>query len=520
MKYRSIFLLLSLFFLWVLFEARQFRLSSGEENEQAVYLCAHEALTLDPSRAYDYASIRVTANLYEGLVKSRPDSAEIEPCLAKAWEISADGLTWTFRLRPGVTFHDGTPLDAQAVKFNVERLLNSKDAPATGQLAYGMVESVEAVDGLTVRFKLKFPYAPFLNNLAAFFAAPVVSPEDLKKSGGGTETALAGTGPFLLEKWDRGKEITLKANPAYWGTKPALKRIVFRTERDPQKRVRLLLSKKADIIDAEPEDIPSLEAKGCRIWRVAGPDISYLGFYTNKKPFSDSAVRLAACRAIDQEHLVNGVLKSKAVLARGPLPPGILGYDETLRQPSRDLEEARRLLAGADYPRGLSITIITYAGERPYNPAGGEALARAVAEQLSGAGFQVRVSAYPWEEFKKALSRQEGDAFLYGWTADNRDPDNFLFTLFSSAQISTGLNATRYSRQKVDTLLITAQRTLDPGLRARLYQDVINELRQDVPAFFINHSLFVLAAAPALQNLTVLPGGVPLFQNAKKKMHN
>ncbi|MGB9846480.1 MAG: ABC transporter substrate-binding protein, partial [Desulfotomaculales bacterium] len=110
----------------------------------------------------------------------------------------------------------------------------------------------------------------------------------------------------------------------------------------------------------------------------------------------------------------------------------------------------------------------------------------------------------------------EGDAFLYGWTADNRDPDNFLFTLFSSAQIPTGLNATRYSRQKTDTLLVTAQRTLDPTLRARLYQDVLNELRQDTPAFFINHSLFVLAASPALQNLQVYPGGVPLFQNAKK----
>jgi peptide/nickel transport system substrate-binding protein len=507
--------ILFLFSLWAFFKLHPAQFFNREEKEeQVVYLCTQEAQTLDPSRACDYASARVTANLYEGLVKFRPGSLEIEPALAKEWEISADGLTWTFHLRPGVTFHDGTPFNAQAVKFNVDRLLNKKDA--YGQLVYGMVEAVEATDELTVRFRLKFPYAPFLNNLALFFAAPVISPEAVKKYGDGLATHPVGTGPFFLEKWEKGKEIILAANPSYWGTKPAAGRIVFRLESDSRKRTALLLNGRADVIDASPEEIPSLSAKGCQIWRITGPDVSYLGFYTNKKPFSDAAVRQAACRAIDNERLVRELFGNMAVPASGPLPPDTLGYDAAIRQPSPNLKEARRLLAGAGYPDGLPITIITYEGERPYNPAGGEALARELAGQLAGAGFQVKVFTYPWEEFKKALYRQEGDAFLYGWTADNRDPDNFLFTLFSSAQIPTGLNATRYSRQKTDTLLVTAQRTLDPTLRARLYQDVLNELRQDTPAFFINHSLFLLAASPALQNLQVYPGGVPLFQNVKK----
>ncbi|MGB9847359.1 MAG: ABC transporter substrate-binding protein, partial [Desulfotomaculales bacterium] len=330
MTRKFLFLLFFLFSLWAFFKLHPAQFLNGrEKEEQVVYLCAQEAQTLDPSRACDYASARVTANLYEGLVKFRPGSLEIEPALAKEWEISADGLTWTFHLRPGVTFHDGTPFNAQAVKFNVDRLLNKKDA--YGQLVYGMVEAVEATDELTVRFRLKFPYAPFLNNLALFFAAPVISPEAVKKYGDGLATHPVGTGPFFLEKWEKGKEIILAANPSYWGTKPAAGRIVFRLERDSRKRAALLLNGRADVIDASPEEIPSLSAKGCQIWRITGPDVSYLGFYTNKKPFSDAAVRQAACRAIDNERLVRELFGNMAVPASGPLPPDTLGYDAAIR---------------------------------------------------------------------------------------------------------------------------------------------------------------------------------------------
>ncbi|MEW6423660.1 MAG: ABC transporter substrate-binding protein [Bacillota bacterium] len=487
------------------------------KTDQLIYLCQEEFQTLDPARAQDYSSLKVIANIYEGLVRFKPGSFEVEPCLATGWKASQDKLNWTFKLRPGVTFHDGTPFDAAAVKYSFDRQINNLTANTS--MVFGMVESIQVLDRLTVRFKLKFPYAPFLNNLALPFVTPIVSPA-AQKDGGDPALQPAGTGPYMLEKREQEREIILKENPLYWGEKPALKKIIFRTESDAAKRKRLILSGRADVIDAAPEDIPALENKGIKIWRVPGADISYLGFYTNKKPFQDPGVRQAACRAIDQPRLLQELFGENAIPAKGPLPPGILGHAQELRQLPYDPQESRRLLAAAGYPRGLPITIITYAGERPYNPAGGEKLARALAKQLAGAGFKTRVVVHPWEKFKKALLDQEGDAFLYGWISDNGDPDNFLYTLFSSAQITTGLNATRYHNQRIDTLLITAQRTPDPILRARLYQDIQKQLLQETPAFFINHSLLAVAASPAVSDLTLHPGGFIYFQNAKKQNRN
>ncbi len=505
------------FTLYVSFGQSFFGIFATKKDDQLVYLCQDAWQTLDPAQAQDYASLKVIANIYEGLVKFKPGTFEVEPCLATSWETSKDGLRWTFKLRPGVVFHDGTPFNADAVKASFDRQSRQKEAPGNFSLVYGMVDSVQVIDPLTVCFHLKFPYAPFLNNLALPFAAPVVSPAGPEKPGSGPARPPAGTGPFMPARWTPGKEIILKANPHYWGKKPALKQIIFRPEPDAGKRSRLIAGGKADVIDAAQEEIPYLAKKGLQILRTPGADVSYLGFYANKKPFQNPLVRQAACQAINQPQLVKDLFGDNAIAANGPLPPGILGHAAELRQPPFNPQQSRQLLAAAGYPDGLPITIITYAGERPYNPAGGEKLAQALARQLAGGGFQAAVRAYPWEKFKQALLQQEGDAFLYGWISDNGDPDNFLYTLFSSAQIATGLNATRYHNQRVDTLLITAQQTPDPALRARLYRDVQEQLLQDKPAFFINHSHLPVAVSPTVQNLNVHPGNFFSFQNVSKQ---
>ena len=510
---KGLFALVFFFSLYVFYAQGLFWLPGAKKGEELVYLCQHAAQTLDPAQAQDYASLKVIANIYEGLVKFKPGTFEVEPCLATNWETSPDGLRWTFKLRPGVAFHDGAPFTAEAVKFSFDR---QKKQTENFSLVYGMVDSVQVIDPLTVSFRLKFPYAPFLNNLALPYVAPVVSPAAPEKARAGRAGFPAGTGPFLPARWEPDKEIILKANPAYWGKKPALDRIVFRTEPDAGKRSRLLAGGKADVIDAAPEDAPELAKKGMQILRIPGADVSYLGFYTNKKPFQNPLVRQAACRAINQPQLIKELFGANALAANGPLPPGIPGYAAELRQLSCNPAESRRLLAAAGYPAGLPITVIVYAGERPYNPAGGEKLARALARQLAGGGFQTRIRVYPWEEFKQALLKQDGDAFLYGWTGDNGDPDNFLYTLFSSAQIATGLNATHYHNQRVDTLLVTAQRTLDPALRARLYRDAQEQLLRDRPAFFLNHSLLPVAASPRVRNLTVHPGNFFSLLNVSK----
>jgi len=516
---KSLFLLfffLSLYFLYIQSFSWPFR---SDKEDQLTYLSRQECRTLDPALAQDYYSARIIANIYEGLVKFKPGTYETGPCLATDWEVSRDGLHWTFKLRPGVYFQDGSPFNAGAVKFSVDRQLNTKGALNYASLVYGMVESVQVIDNLTVRFDLKFPYAPFLNNLAMPYAAPIVSPAAAQKYNNDLSFHPAGTGPYVLQSWGEGKNLVLTSNQAYWGDKPSVNKITFRVIKEDAARTRQLINGKADAADAAPGDAAALSNQNIKILSLPGADTGYLGFYTDKKPFNNPKIRLAACQAIDQQSLIQKLsgASQNIISANGPLPPGILGYESGLRQPPCNPPQARQALAAAGYPNGLKITIITYVKSRPYNPAGGEKLAQELSKQLAGAGFQVQITAYPWEKFKKALFNQEGDAFLYGWVSNNGDPDDFLYTLFTSGQITSGLNATHYSNQRFDTLLLSAQRTQDPALRARFYEDAQKELLQDMPAYFISHSLYTIAASTAVIDLKTNPGGLFYLNLVKKQ---
>ncbi|MDQ0287362.1 peptide/nickel transport system substrate-binding protein [Desulfofundulus luciae] len=486
-----------------------------ERQDFIVYLQETEARTLDPARADDLASARVLANIYEGLVRFRTGTG-VEPCLATRWEVSRDGRQWTFYLRPNVTFHDGTPFNAEAVKFNVERLLNQQNCYTYATFTYGMVQSVEVIDSLTVRFNLKYPYAPFLYNLAMPVAAPIVSPRAVQQYKEEFWKHPAGTGPFIFQQWKQNNEITLVANPRYWGVKPSTPGVIFRTVPDPNMRIKLLLSGSAQISEGiPPQEVTALKDKGFRMINTPGLDISYLGFYTNKGPFRDVALRRVARQACDPQALAELLFPGQTIMARGPLPPGTLGYEQTPEPLRPQPERARRELIAAGYTPGLQITLLAYANPRPYNPAGGERLGRALAEQLERAGFSCSIKVYPWDEFKKALFRQEGDAFIYGWTSDNADPDNFLYTLFSSEQIACGLNTTRYRNPQVDTLLITAQQTLDSSRRAQIYRDVLQHIREDVPMVFLHHSLYTLVMADNVQGVIIRPQGIPYLGNVQ-----
>lgn len=489
------------------------------KSNQLVYLRQENCRTLDPAKAEDQGSAGVILNIFEGLVRFEPGSAKIQPCLAESWEVSGDSMSWTFKLRPGVVFQDGTPFNAQAVKSSIDRQLkkNAGSSITQASLIYGMVRSLNVIDDLTVRFNLEFPYAPFLNNLAVPFAAPVVSPAAVEKYGQDFWLYPSGTGPYILKRWNQGREVVLKANPGYWGKKPLTDEVIFRSEPSGARRLKLLLDGRADVIEGSPDfNFAALAGKGISVSRVSGMDISYLGFYTNKKPFNDPKVRRAACLSINQQELIKTLFKNNALLADGPLPPGILAYEKDTEQYTYNLEQAREQLKEAGYPDGLEITLLCYSNPRTYNPAGGRELARYLSGQLNRAGFKTQIVSYPWEQFKKALSRQEGDAFIYGWTCENCDPDDFFYTLFSSAQIASNLNSTRYSNQKVDTLLVTAQRIGDPDLRIRLYHDAQQQLLMDAPALFLNHSLNILLSRPEVQGFTPQPGGLIYLNSVKK----
>jgi peptide/nickel transport system substrate-binding protein len=165
----------------------------------------------------------------------------------------------------------------------------------------------------------------------------------------------------------------------------------------------------------------------------------------------------------------------------------------------------------------MRITLLTYIGDRPYNPAGGEKLASAIKSDLAAIGVNCEIKAYDWQQYKEALLNSEGTAFLYGWISDNGDPDNFLYTLLASQQIENGLNTSHYNNKEVDQLLINAQKELDRDLRAQLYDQAVKLIIEDAPWVFLNHSLKLAASTSDLQGFYLYPNGITQLALLKKK---
>ncbi|ABO49030.1 extracellular solute-binding protein, family 5 [Desulforamulus reducens MI-1] len=476
------------------------------------YALAEPLKSLDPAEANNMSEAKVLSNIFEGLVRYQSGTSEIEPCLATHWELSKDGCSWVFHLRKNVTFHDGTPFNAQAVKISIERQLppQKKDTMSYGSFTFGMLKKIEVIDNYTINFLLTTPYSPFLRNLAMPWAAPIISPSSLKNLGN-DKMLLAGTGPFYLADWRNGAPILL-ANEKYWDKKPFIKSLSFLPQ-SPQQRLASLNKGTVEMADVSGLPGDTIKAQNVITTSQSSASLSYLGMFNNRPPFNNDKVRRALCMAIDTRELTKNIFGDQSLAANSILPPEILGYNKNLRPYFGGPEKAKALLSQYGYTEGLDITLITYNTPRPYNPLGGTELATTIKKQLAKAGIRVNVKVYPWHEFKSALRKQEGDAFLFGWVSDNLDPDNFLYTLLASDEI-TKTNLTHYKNSEVDRLISAAQREQDEKIRKRLYYHAQQIMLQDTPMVFLNYGQDKIALTKNIQNLKLNPFGIPLFAKA------
>lgn len=478
-----------------------------QDSNTLVYARSNDSVTLDPAMTQDEESDKVIANIFEGLVRFKESSTDIEPCLAESWQVTANGLEWTFHLRKDVKFHDGTPFDAESVRFSFERQMPPQrtEDMAYASFVFGMVDELKVINSHTVQFTLKYPYAPFLNNLAMPAAAPIVSPTAVSALGDDFSSNPIGTGPFKFISWERGKEIILNINSSYWGQQPQYNRLVFTVIKNSRLRSLALKMNLVDIADTiTPADAKYLEQNGYLVTKTTGLDLSYLGFFTDKEPFDNPAVRRAISMSIDREQLINTLFHDGANIANGPLPPAVLGYDPNNRPLPYDPDAAREVLSQNGLGLGSKITIITYSNSRTYNPVGGEKLAEAIKKDLALVGLEVEIKAYPWQQYKEALFKKESDAFLYGWISDNGDPDNFLYALLSSTQIESGLNIANYHNEKVDLLILNAQQEMNSQTREELYREAVKIIVQDAPWVFLNNSVSLAATSSQVEQF-VLP---------------
>ncbi|HEY4241718.1 MAG TPA: ABC transporter substrate-binding protein [Kofleriaceae bacterium] len=472
---------------------------------------------LDPVLVTDSESIEVGEILFEGLTRWKPGTADVEAGLAQDWRVSPDGLAWTFDLRTGVHFHDGEKLDAAAVVFSFGRVLDAKHpqylAGEGGSYWRGLLKDVVAVTAIdvdTVEIRVARPYAPLLADLAVF---PIVAPAAVEKWGKEFAQHPVGTGPFAFEAWNVGEEVVVKRFDGYWGQRPQLDRIVFRTVDDARQRLVDLESGSVDLAMAilpDEQDFVELHPD-LKLYHAHSADVTYLAFNTSHPPFDDLRVRRAFAYAINKEPIVKLAFQGRATPADGPLPEGIMGYRMPATVYGYDPVLARKLLgeAIADGTFDPKRAYVFYAPStpRPYLPQP-EEVARFIQASLAQIGVQTDLRLQPINQHRASVAAGEHDLALFGWIGDTGDPDNFLFVLFSS---DTGQNIAQYKDPVTDKLLKDAQASSDDHTRIALYGEVQDRIAAAAPWVPIAHSELVVAGRAELTGVVLSPLGHPVY---------
>ncbi len=312
---------------------------SLQDGTTLVVAIPQATVQLDPAvaGANGYGDIiPINENITEGLTRYKNGTAEIEPALAESWTISDDGLTYVFKIREGVTFHDGTPLDAKAVETNFLRQLDPEnplhqDNFPYVEIVFAEVATVEATGDFELTITLNRPITLLPANLAVF-AGGIVSPTALETYGADYSQHAAGTGPFKVDSWTKDVELVLAANEDYWGGRPALDRVVFRTIADDTVRIAELSTGGIDVANQiDFKDVASVEADE-NLQLITGPfwNVQFLGLNQSVAPFDNLQFRQALQYAINKQNISDAVFYNNYTLGAGPIAPGLLGYDESL----------------------------------------------------------------------------------------------------------------------------------------------------------------------------------------------
>jgi peptide/nickel transport system substrate-binding protein len=476
---------------------------------------AADAIALDPARITDTESVEVCEQVFETLVHTGSRGA-LEPALATHWEVSSDGTEWTFFLRPGVRFHDGTRFDADAVVFSFERQRDPHHPYHLNDFAYEslfkIVVRIEKLDALKVRIVIERAYAPFLANLSTF-ATAIVSPTAVRRWGELFRLHPVGTGPFRFVEWSRGERITLEANPSYWGGTPRLRHLAFVPVRDERQRLVALEGGAIDLAESlAPQDLqfiplhPELATE-----RAPGNNVGYLAINTGHQPLDDVRVRRAVAHAIHKTPIVKLVYQGLAVPASGPLPPSEWGRIE-LPAELYDPARARALLAEADYRPRTHPKLYVPSTPRTYLPDPLR-VARMIQQDLRDVGMEIDLVVNGLDEHLRAITAGEHDLCLLGWSADNPDPDNFLYNLFDgdNAVPGTARNLSFFRDGQLDGILRWAQESLERERREQFYGEAQRILADRVPWVPLAHSEIVVARRRAVHGLVIDPLSVVRF---------
>ena len=478
--------------------------------------------------------------MFNRLTQFERGGTAVIPGLATKWDISEDGLTYTFHLREGVKFHTTSyfkptrEFNADDVLFTFNRMI-SKDDPF--RKAYptefpyftdmGMdtnITKIDKVDDHTVKFTLKDVDAAFIQNMAMSFAS-VQSAEyaaQLLKDGKAADINQkpVGTGPFVFKSYQKDSNIRYTGNKDYWKPEDVkIDNLIFAITTDPSVRIQKLKKNECQVtLFPRPADLKALkEDKALKMPDQAGFNLGYIAYNVMDKIkgsnepniLADLKVRQALDMAVNKPQIIDSVYQGAGQLAVNAMPPTQWSYDTTIKDAKYDPEKAKTLLKEAGVKEGTNITLWAMPVQRPYNPN-----AKLMAEMLQSdwkkIGLNVNIVSYEWGEYIKRSKGGENQAMIIGWSGDNGDPDNWLNVLFGCDSLA-GNNFSKWCDKKFDDLVKQAKRTTDQAKRTELYKQAQHVLKDAVPMTPIAHSTVYQPMRANVQDFKISPFGLNSF---------
>jgi peptide/nickel transport system substrate-binding protein len=502
---------------------------AAEEGATMVFGTSADPVVLDGILVSDGESLRAIDQMFEGLVTLEPGTTDVIPGLATDWEASEDGLSWTFNLREGVTFHDGTEFNAEAVCFNFDRWHNfegsfqNPDATYYWQTVFGgfanndlevnpdlgdsLYDSCEVNDDLQVTLNLTRPSASFLAALALtnFTIASPTALEEFQADEGevdaegifrptgtyGTEHPT-GTGPFRFVEWVIGERLVMERNPDYWGEfEGNISELIFQPISDNAARLQALQSGEISGYDlVEPVDFETIEGDDqLQLLRRPSFNVGYVGFNQAIAPMDNYDIRQAIAHAINREELVEAFYEGTGEVAHEFMPPSLFGYSEDVPRYEYDPDRARELIEQSGVPQPITLSF-AYPTDvtRPYMPDP-QANYEAMVADLEEVGFQVEPQSAPWSpDYLSAVDTGQYGMYLIGWTGDFGDPDNFVGTFFQTPQPRWG-----FENPELFALLDEAEAETDEDRRTELYEQANVQIMEFLPGLPYVHSEPALA---------------------------
>lgn len=477
-------------------------LGAAQAQTKVVFIHGAEPKSLDNAlHPAGSADNNVQTNLYDSLTYHRMDGT-IEGRLATSWKY-LDPQTIVFKLRKGVKFHDGTPFNAAAVKFSLERTINHKRARLRRWIT--MIKTIRVIDDHTIEMKLKFPYSPILLNLGTPVAA-IGSPTAIKKYGDKFRRNPVGTGPFIFEKWVAGEYIRFRANPNYWDGKPKIDILEFRLVPEATTRVLQLRSGQAQLgmflppaQMKEVEKDPNLDLIKAPMFRVI-----FIGMNNKVKPFDNPLVRQAMNYAIDNKTIVEKVMLGVGTPIRGPFGPNVWGYDPKFEKMgySYNPEKAKALLKQAGYPNGFDTELWHPTGRYTMDKVASEA----IQAQLAKVGVRAKLKTGSWGLVAPSVRKGKAPMFFYGWGASTGDADMVMYQKFHSSNHGRSGNYTRYSNPAYEKVVVKARQIVDPAARKVLYLKAAKMLHDNPPWIFFKQEVMIVGKSKKLKGVIIHPG--------------